>query len=263
MNILDNIIEYKKAEVAERKIKVPLSMLRDAPGYNRRCLALSKSICTAGSSGIIAEFKRKSPSKGFINEHADVSEITKAYTSGGAAGLSVLTDKIFFGGSADDLLKARINPVPILRKDFIIDAYQVTEAKAMGADTVLLIASCLSPAAVKELAAYAVSLGMEVLLELHDEKELEHCCDDTLLIGINNRNLKDFSVDINASLQMSKLIVQGKILIAESGITDPAMISAFRDAGFKGFLIGETFMKTDDPGKAFGNFAKKIRHGKY
>jgi indole-3-glycerol phosphate synthase len=219
---------------------------------------LVENLTKENSTGIIAEFKRKSPSKGFIHEKADVVSITTGYTNGGAAGLSVLTDHDFFGGSTKDLMDARVNSIPILRKDFIVDAYQITEAKAMGADVILLIAACLTPAAVKSLASYAVSIGLEVLLELHGENELNHICDETILVGINNRNLKDFKVDIAASLHMSKLIPINKIKIAESGISSVDMIKMFRDAGFKGFLIGENFMKESDPVFAFNNFTKNI-----
>ncbi len=258
MNILDKIIAHKQTEVAQKKAVVSEVMLRDENNFNRTCLSLKESLLKEGSTGIIAEFKRKSPSKGFINEHADAAIVTTAYTNAGAAGLSVLTDHDFFGGAENDLLAARVNNIPILRKEFIIDPYQITDAKAMGADVILLIAACLSPEEVRSLAAYATSLGLEVLLELHSEDELQHICDEVTLVGINNRNLKDFTVNIDASIQMSKLIPADKILIAESGISDPEMIRTFRKAGFKGFLIGETFMKESDPGIAFGNFAKNI-----
>ena len=258
MNILEKIIEQKKIEVAERKLLAPEAVLRSNKNFKRNCYSLIEKLNKKNTNGIIAEFKRKSPSKGFINQFANVVEITEGYTNGGAACLSVLTDNQFFGGSTDDLVAARTNQIPILRKDFIIDEYQIVEAKAMGADIILLIAACLSVEEVKRLAAFAVSLGLEVLLELYDESELAHICDETILVGVNNRNLKDFKVDVNASLEMAKKIPDNKIKIAESGISDPGMIKIFKQAGFKGFLIGETFMKETNPAMAFNTFAKNI-----
>jgi indole-3-glycerol phosphate synthase len=258
MNILQTIIEHKKIEVAERKQIVSQALLMQTKHFKRKCFSLIESLAKAGNSGIIAEFKRKSPSKGFINEHADVVAVTQGYTQAGAACLSVLTDTNFFGGSTEDLLAARINDIPILRKDFIIDEYQIAEAKAMGADVILLIAACLTPSEVQSLAKYAMAIGLEVLLELHDETELSHICDETILVGINNRNLKDFKVDIDASLRMAKLISNDKIKIAESGISTVSMIRTFKNAGFKGFLIGEMFMKEANPALAFNNFVQNI-----
>jgi indole-3-glycerol phosphate synthase len=258
MNTLETIIEHKKIEVAERKQIVSQSLLMQTKHFNRKCFSLIESLSNINSTGIIAEFKRKSPSKGFINEHADVVDVTKGYTKAGAACLSVLTDTNFFGGSTADLVAARVNNIPILRKDFIIDEYQIAEAKAMGADVILLIAACLTPMEVQTLAKYAVSIGLEVLLELHDESELAHICDETILVGINNRNLKDFKVDIDASLRMAKLISSDKIKIAESGISTVSMIHTFKNAGFKGFLIGEMFMKEANPALAFNNFVQNI-----
>lgn len=257
MNILETITDHKKKEVVRRKATVPETTLKASKYFDRTCFSLAESLCKHGSSGIIAEFKRKSPSKGFINEHADAAQVTRGYTAAGAAGVSVLTDEFYFGGSTADLLAARENNIPILRKDFIVDPYQITEAKAMGADVILLIAACLTPAEVKSLAAYAASLGLETLLELHEPAEINHICDETLLVGINNRNLKTFSVDIDASLQMSKLIPENKIKIAESGISNMEMIKAFKHAGFKGFLAGEIFMKEIDPALALKNFLQQ------
>jgi indole-3-glycerol phosphate synthase len=261
MNILDKIIAQKRLEIAERKVIASLADLEKAPFFKRKCYSLAERLNAPDSSGIIAEFKRKSPSKGFINEHADAAAVTADYTKYGAAGLSVLTDEVFFGGSAGDFLTARANEIPTLRKDFIVDEYQVAEAKAMGADVILLIAACLQGEDVRRLAKYAVSLGMEVLLELHDESETDRICDETLMIGINNRNLKTFKVDVELSLKLSEKIPGGKIKIAESGISDHATIQRFKDAGYKGFLIGETFMKEADPGKAFEHFIKKLKAG--
>ena len=210
-------------------------------------------------TGIIAEFKRQSPSKGVINGNADVVAVTNAYTLHGASCLSILTDNHFFGGSTDDLIKARVNNIPILRKDFMIDEYQITEARSMGADVILLIAACLTPQRVKELAEFAKSLQLEVLLEIHTEEELEHICSATEIIGVNNRDLKTFTVDINRSIELSKKIGADKIKIAESGINDIETIGIFKKEGYKGFLIGENFMKQADPTIAFAEFVQQLK----
>ena len=259
MDILEKIVAYKREEVAVRKLLKPAEELKQSENFERITLSLKQNLLNENSTGIIAEFKRKSPSKGFINEHADVLQVTKDYTAFGASGLSVLTDHHFFGGHTEDLIAARINNIPILRKDFIIDPYQILDAKTMGADVILLIAACLSVSEVKELAAYAKEIGLEILLELHSENELLHICDDVDMVGINNRNLKTFKVDLNRSLELSKLIPAGKIKIAESGIDNAETIICFKDAGYKGFLIGETFMKQTDPGDAFKEFVKQIK----
>ena len=258
MNILDKIIEHKKKEVAQRKSAVPVAELQKTKYFGRSPLSVKEFLLDQQKTGIITEFKRRSPSKGIINGAADVVAVTTAYTNHGASCLSVLTDETFFGGSTEDLLKARINEIPILRKDFMIDEYQVVEAKSMGADMILLIAACLSPADVKRLAVFAKNLGLDVLLELHAEEELEHICGETELIGINNRNLKTFEVDINRSLKMAEQIPAGKIKIAESGIGAPATVNLFREHGFSGFLMGENFMKEADPGKAFAKFVQEL-----
>src|SRR4029079_10961763 len=232
MNILDKIIDYKRTEVADRKQLISESLLKENDLFKRPVLSLKEFLLDEGKTGIIAEFKRKSPSKGIINDRADVIEITSGYTKFGASGLSVLTDEAFFGGSKEDLIKARENLIPILRKDFIIDEYQIVEARAMGADVILLIAACLTPEEVKYLASFARKLDLEVLLELHAEEELKHICDETELIGINNRNLKTFAVDIERSLAMAKKIPAGKVKIAESGISSIENIRLFRQHGF-------------------------------
>ncbi len=260
MNILDKIIEHKKKEVATAKATVSLHQLEQSPNFNRPVFSLKQFLLDETKTGIIAEFKRKSPSKGIINDKAPVEEVTAAYTRHGASALSVLTDEHFFGGSTADLVKARVNNIPVLRKDFIVDAYQIAEARAMGADVILLIAACLTPQQVKELAAYATSLQLEVLLELHTEQELEHVCGETAIVGINNRDLKTFSVDINLSIALSKRIPADKIKIAESGINDIETIRTFKNEGYHGFLIGENFMKEPDPAIAFAEFVKQLKY---
>ncbi|MEP7165623.1 MAG: indole-3-glycerol phosphate synthase TrpC [Ferruginibacter sp.] len=258
MNILKQIVDYKKAEVEVRKVLVPQKELEKSSLFKRRTLSLKRALQDESKTGIIAEFKRKSPHKGYINREADVKKVTGAYTKFGASGLSVLTDNHFFGGNAADLIVARKNDIPVLRKDFIIDPYQLFVSKAMGADVVMLIAACLSESATKNLASEAKNLGLEVILEIHDEKELGHICNDIDMVGINNRNLKNFEVDIKRSVKLSRSIPGDKIMIAESGINDIETIRVFREAGYKGFLIGEAFMKEKDPGKAFGNFVKLL-----
>jgi indole-3-glycerol phosphate synthase len=258
MNILDKIIAQKRIEVEERKAKMSIAELKQQPLYTRATLSLKQFLLDDTKTGIIAEFKRQSPSKGVINGTADVLEVTGAYTNNGASCLSVLTDEQFFGGSTADLIKARVNKIPILRKDFIVDEYQIEEAKAMGADVILLIAACLTTEEVKRLAAYAKVLGLEVLLELHDEEELQHICEETEIVGINNRNLKTFEVDIERSLRMAKQIPDTKIKVAESGISSVENIQLFKVNGFRGFLIGENFMKEENPGKAFAAFVQQL-----
>jgi indole-3-glycerol phosphate synthase len=259
MDILDTIIEHKRSILPLRKGLMPPAVLEKFPYFNRTCISLADRLRAGGNTGIITEFKRKSPSKGIINATAVVGEITSDYERFGAAAISVLTDDHFFGGSSEDLMEARDTvSIPLLRKDFIIDEYQLLEAKAIGADIILLIAACLTPPEVKMLAASAKSLGLEVLLELHDEEELEHICDDTVLIGINNRSLKTFEVNLDRSLKMAEKIPSGKIKIAESGINDVAQINLFKQHGFSGFLMGENFMKETNPGEAFRIFASKL-----
>lgn len=259
MNILEQIVEHKKIEVAKRKKEVPVSELKMRDYFNRATISLKQSLNDSRTNGIIAEFKRRSPSKGVINANANVIEITEAYTRIGATALSVLTDEAFFGGSDADLLSSRKNAVPILRKDFIVDDYQLIEAKSIGADAILLIAACLSPVQVRQLALFAKDLGLEVLLELHDENELAHICDAVDLVGINNRNLKTFEVNIQQSLKMAEKIPNDKTKIAESGINSIDDIVLFKESGFKGFLIGELFMREEDPAIAFAEFVNALQ----
>ena len=258
MSILDDIISFKRQEVEKRKKDVGLDELEKREFFSREIISLKQSLLDEARTGIIAEFKRRSPSKGIINNAADVNKVTTAYVQGGASALSILTDEYFFGGSESDLLRARIHEIPILRKDFIVDKYQLVESRAMGADVILLIAACLSPKEVRDLAAFAKELELEVLLELHGENELAHMCDEIDLVGINNRNLKTFEVDIERSLAMVDKIPAGKIRIAESGISKIENIKLFREHGFKGFLMGEHFMKQADPGRAFEEFVSKL-----
>ena len=259
MNILDRIVEHKRIEVELRRKAVSLETLVGAEAYSRIPISISARLNESGASGIIAEFKRMSPSKGIINNLVQPDEVTKGYEQSGASAVSILTDEQFFGGSDQDILVSRSNlNIPILRKEFIIDPYQIHEAKALGADLILLIAACLSPNEVKQFAQLTNSLGMEVLLELHEEEELEHVCDEVQLVGINNRSLKTFDVNIERSLRMAEQLPGNKIKVAESGIDNPAQVKLFRDHGYKGFLIGENFMKTNDPAASLKSFIEKI-----
>lgn len=258
MNILETIIAHKRKEVDQRKKEVDVKQLEKEHFFSRKNLSLKQFITDPAKTGIIAEYKRKSPSKGIINDRDSVESVTRMYTAFGASGISVLTDHDFFGGSLDDLVAARDNEVPLLRKDFMIDEYQLIQAKAFGADVILLIAACLSPKEVKQLAKEAKKLSLEVLLELHGEAELDHICDEVDLVGINNRNLKNFEVDLQHSVRMSEKIGDGFIKIAESGINDVNNIRFLKQHGFEGFLIGEYFMKQEDPGKAFKEFTYSL-----
>jgi indole-3-glycerol phosphate synthase len=257
-NILATIVASKFGEVAERKKQISIAQLEAMPLFDQNVYSLKASLLDTSKTGIIAEFKRQSPSKGIINAAADVSEVTKAYSDFGAAGVSVLTDGPYFGGSLADLSIAIQNPIPVLRKEFIIDEFQLIEAKAYGAAVILLIASCLTPAETKKLASTAKKLGLEVLLELHDEVELENICEEVGFVGINNRSLKSFEVNIEHSLKLKNLLPKEKLSIAESGIYDVATFQLLKKEGFDGFLMGEYFMKQENPAKAFEEFSKQI-----
>ena len=260
MNILDKIIEHKKKEVAERKKIRPVADLEELDFFRTKCDSLKRSLTGKNGTGIIAEFKRKSPSKGIINDTAEISDVLDAYATKGASGISILTDEKYFGGTLDDIYDHRAAiRTPVLRKDFIVDEYQIIESKAIGADVILLIAACLTPTEVNLLSHFAKSLGLEVLLELREENELEHICEDTELVGINNRNLKTFEVNIDQGLKMADKIPDNKIKIAESGIESVDDIIMFRENGFEGFLIGELFMKEKDPAIAFAEFVNALQ----
>ncbi|MBC7849663.1 MAG: indole-3-glycerol phosphate synthase TrpC [Chitinophagaceae bacterium] len=260
--ILDTIIASKQKEVNALKSRTTLVQLeKEIAGVPNKTRSLYASLNDGSKTGIIAEFKRRSPSKGwFTSPDLEISNVVRAYDDVGASAISVLTDQTYFGGSADDLIKTKaIVQVPVLRKDFMIDAIQIAESKAMGADVILLIAACLTPAQVRTLATYAAALGLEIILELHDESELNHICDETTIIGINNRDLKTFAVDIDRSLKMAEMLPKGVIKIAESGISSIENIRLFAKNGFKGFLIGENFMKSLDPAKAFTSFVESLK----
>lgn len=258
MNILEKIIAHKKAEVEQQKEAVPVAELEQYGLFKKLPLSLKTFLKDKTKTAIIAEFKRASPSKGMINNNASVADVITAYAAAGASGISVLTDTNFFKGSLEDLLIATKLDLPVLRKDFMIDEYQLIEAKACGASVILLIAACLSPAKVQRLARAAKNLGLEVLLELHDETELDHICTGVDLIGINNRNLKTFSVDLDQSIRLAEKIDTTFLKIAESGISRPEDILYLKQHGFDGFLIGEHFMKEKAPGAAFQHFVTAL-----
>jgi indole-3-glycerol phosphate synthase len=259
-NILEKIVASKFGEVANRKQQITIAQLEAMPLFGKQSASLKSNLMDPAKTGIIAEFKRQSPSKGIINATAAVAEVTKAYTQFGAAGVSVLTDGAYFGGSLEDLSIAVQQPIPVLRKEFIIDEFQIIEAKAYGASVILLIAACLTPAETKKLAIVAQQLGMEVLLEIHDETELAHICEEVDLVGINNRSLKSFEVNIEHSLHLKDLLPKGKLSIAESGIYDLATFQLLKKEGFDGFLMGEYFMKQENPAKAFEEFSQLIKY---
>lgn len=260
MNILETIVAKKRLEVEYAKSFNPIGQLEKSAYFGRTCNSISQSLRYQGASGIIAEHKRKSPSKGVINDSLTVSEVVQGYQQAGASAISVLTDETFFGGSNQDLMAVRnAIHIPILRKEFIVDEYQIYEAKSIGADVILLIAACLRSEQVQSFAKLSNQLGMEVLLELHDEEEFSHICEEVQLIGINNRSLKTFSVDIEKSLEMAAKIPDEKIKVAESGIDDPSQVQLFKQHGYKGFLIGETFMKTSKPGQALEEFLNHLK----
>lgn len=247
MNILDKIVIHKKQEVVEAKAKRPLAELKQSAQYNADCRSLIQAF-TDRPAGVIAEYKRKSPSVQDINLIADVGDVAQWYRRAGVTAMSVLTDSHFFGGSVGDLqrAKATIN-VPILRKDFMVDPYQIHESKAIGADIILLIAEVLEASEVAELAALARSLGLAVLMEVHSEAQLEKYTTDVDIVGVNNRNLETFDVDFNNSIRMYPNLPSAALKIAESGIKDLAVAKKLKRAGFDGVLIGEYFMKAEQP----------------
>lgn len=259
MNILERIAAHKKIEVAENKEIMPVSALELLPHFQRKCLSLSQNLRNS-SAGIIAEFKRRSPSHPEINLKARVEDILPEYEKAGAAGISVLTDEEFFGGSSEDLLEAReLVKIPLLRKDFIIDEYQIFEAKALGADVILLIAAILSRKEIERFSRTAKDLGLEVLLEVHNEEELEKSIMPGLdMIGVNNRNLKTFEVDLNISKNLAEKIPSEFVKVSESGISETASILELQKSGFQGFLIGGNFMATANPGKSASEFFSEL-----
>ncbi len=261
MDILDNIVKDKHKEIALKKEHIPINLLEQIPFFGRKTISLVNKLKNS-NTGIIAEFKRRSPSKSIINNTVKVEDVAIGYENAGVCGMSVLTDEIYFGGTLDDLITARQNcNLPLLRKEFIIDEYQILEAKAFGADAILLIASILSKAEIKQFSELAKSLKLDVLLEVHNKEELHKSIIPSLdMIGVNNRNLKTFEVNLETSKTLSQLIPNEFVKVSESGISNIETIKELKPYGFQGFLIGENFMKTDNPSesaKAFINELKK------
>ena len=261
MTILDKIIAFKKKEVAKIKAEVPLKKLVESPKFKMPGLSLKQSLLEKDSTGIIAEFKRQSPSKGVINDTATIAEVTQGYLDANVAAQSILTDTSFFGGTMADLMEARVlnRTRPILRKDFIVDGFQIVEAKAIGADVILLIAACLTKEELKNYGQLATDLGLEVLYEVHTQEDLDKIDLDHKIIGINNRNLKTFEVDLEHSIRLANQIPDSCVKVSESGISDPRIITGLKEYNFKGFLVGETFMKEENPGLACEEFISLIR----
>jgi indole-3-glycerol phosphate synthase len=259
--ILDTIVSHKRQEIAQRRELVPVKLLETSLYFKSQPLSLRQYLTRPNSSGLIAEFKRKSPSKGWINQYAPVERTTLGYMQAGAAALSILTDTQFFGGKNEDLTIARrFNFCPILRKDFVVDEYQIIEAKSIGADAVLLIAAILTPAEIDSLGRLARSLGLEVLLEVHDGEELARSANPEAvnLIGVNNRNLHDFSLSLDTSMALAELIPSSFVKVSESGISTAQAIGQLRDAGYQGFLLGEAFMRQARPERACAALVQEI-----
>jgi len=258
-NILEEIVIEKRKEVSLKKELIPVKAFEQLPFFERPTKGLAKNL-RKSDTGIIAEFKRKSPSRSWINKDASIIEIAQGYENAGAIGMSILTDETYFGGTNDDLILARENcNLPLLRKEFIIDEYQIIEAKAIGADAILLIAAILTRDEIKKFSELAQSLNLDVLLEIHNHEELQKSIMPSLdMIGVNNRNLKTFEVNLDTSKQLSDLIPESFIKVSESGISSVQAILSLKTFGFQGFLIGENFMKTDDPAKSVLKFIRTI-----
>ena len=259
MNILDKIIQDKKREVALKKSIIPMEQLEASVLFNSRTKSLSKMLQNS-ASGIIAEHKRRSPSKQTINNSFSVEEVVLGYQNAGVCGISVLTDGKHFGGSLDDLLLAKASvSVPLLRKEFVVDDYQILEAKAFGADAILLIAAVLDQKQIKKLSEFAQSLSLEVLLEVHNLEELEKSIMPSLdMIGVNNRNLKTFEVSLENSINLASHIPDNFVKVSESGISDVNSIKTLQGFGYNGFLIGENFMKTENAGESCQKFISEL-----
>lgn len=260
MTILDQIIASKRKEVALKKAVVSVKQLENSDLFNSKTNSLRKSIMNS-PFGIIAEHKRRSPSKATINNSFSVEEVVKGYENAGASGISILTDNHYFGGSLDDFILARATvKTPLLRKEFIIDDYQILEAKANGADAILLIAAVLSKEEIKQLSEFAQSLTLEVLLEVHNLEELEKSIMPSLdIIGVNNRNLKTFELSLQTSIDLIKHIPNDFVKISESGISQIKDLKLLKNHDFQGFLIGENFMKTNNPGESLLEFINELK----
>lgn len=259
-NLLEEIKAHKIKEVEERKSLFPVELLERSVFYRAPVVSMVRYLRRPGASGIIAEFKRRSPSKGALNLHAPVERTSIGYMMAGASALSILTDQKYFGGSSEDLSVARkFNYCPILRKDFILDPYQVIESRSIGADIILLIAALLNPDEVRSLAGKAKTLGMEVLLEVHRKEELDRICDAVDIVGVNNRDLDTLEISLDVSEQLAPYLPKDKVRISESGISSPEDILRLRRAGYSGFLMGENFMKHGRPERACEFFIRSLK----
>ncbi|HPT22902.1 MAG TPA: indole-3-glycerol phosphate synthase TrpC [Bacteroidales bacterium] len=259
--ILSEIIDYKKREVLERKKHVPLDSLMKSLDRPVRKYSLCEALKEKENSGIIAEYKSKSPSSGVINNLSGVAEVTRGYITAGATALSILTDSHFFGGSLENLRIARMNNTcPILEKDFIVNEYQIYEANAMGADVILLIASVLSCSQVESMSKLCKDLGMESILEIHSRDEIDHVCPSVNIVGINNRDLRTFEVNITNSIEIARYLSNSILKISESGIKSPEDVKKLSKAGFSGFLIGSSFMKSQDPAESCRKFISELKN---
>jgi indole-3-glycerol phosphate synthase len=264
MNKLEEIVAHKRVEVAEARQEVPVKKLEKSIYFSGPVLSLSSYLARPEMAGIIAEIKRRSPSEGDLHPYLSVRELSLGYMQAGASALSVLTDTRYFGGKREDLLEARKNNLcPILRKEFTIDEYQIIEARSLGADAILLIAGALTPDEVRVLATAANNLGLESILEVHCAQEVDsHLCDEVSIIGVNNRDLRDLSVDVGRSEAIARVLPKEKPWISESGLTDVETIRNLRRLGYSGFLIGTTFLKTDRPDEECARFVHALKQGR-
>ncbi|SMD31646.1 indole-3-glycerol phosphate synthase [Reichenbachiella faecimaris] len=256
MNVLDKIVQTKKEEAAYQKSVISIDDLIKSSYFDRACHSTVANLESASPYGIISEFKRKSPSKGIINDKVDVAEVAKGYCQAGASAISILTDQDYFGGSIEDLQRARKHMTcPVLRKDFIIDEYQIYKTKAIGADLMLLIAAILTKEDIVKFTDLAHKLGLEVLLEIHNEEEFNEGYYDAVdILGVNNRDLKRFKTTIQNSIDLAKILPQDQLKISESGISSTKEMDILAAEGYKGFLIGEQFMKHVDPANELKKF---------
>ena len=261
MKILDKIVEDKKIEINKLLSNSSISKLENSHLFSRKCISLKESIKN-NNSGIICEFKRRSPSNENINYISSLPDVVSGYEEAGAAGLSILTNKKYFDGDTQDIINIRdISNLPILRKEFIISEYQVIEAKSIGSDAILLIASILSEEEIIGYSSLAKSIGLEVLLEIHSEDELYKISgDDIDIVGVNNRNLDTLEIDLNNSIELYGKIPSKFVKISESGISEVESILKLKELGYNGFLIGEKFMKTNNPMESAYDFIKKIEN---
>jgi indole-3-glycerol phosphate synthase len=264
MTILEEIVAFKHGETAERRELVPVKKLERSEHFAVPVVSLVSYLRRTDKVGIIAEIKRRSPSRGMLNEYISVEQLSIGYMQAGASALSILTDTKYFGGTNDDLTMARrFNYCPVLRKDFVVDEYQIVEARAIGADAVLLIAGVLSEKQIKEFAALAKSLGLEVVLEIHSAEELPGGLENIDVLGVNNRNLQDFTTNVDRSFELAEALPpNGVVKISESGLSDAETIIKLKQAGFEGFLIGETFMRTSRPETACAALVQKLQEAK-